>query len=46
MYVTEPPRGGVHRPGLAWSILDEAKTQSTHISTIPYTAVQVEVIIT
>jgi hypothetical protein len=44
--VIEPPRGGVHRPGSAWVILGEARTQSTHISTIPYIEVQVEVIIT
>jgi hypothetical protein len=35
----EPPRGGV-RLGLAWAILDEARTQSTHISIIPYIEVQ------
>jgi hypothetical protein len=30
--VTEPPRGGVPRPGSAWVILGEARTQSTHTS--------------
>jgi hypothetical protein len=32
--------------GSTWAILDEARTQSTHISTIPYFEVQVEVITT
>jgi hypothetical protein len=31
-------------PGLTWVILGEARTQSTHISTIPYIKVQVKVI--
>jgi hypothetical protein len=33
--VTECRRGGVRRPESARAILDEARTQSTHISTIP-----------
>jgi hypothetical protein len=28
--VTECPWGGVHRPGRAWAILGESRTQSTH----------------
>jgi hypothetical protein len=40
------PRGGVRRPRSAWAILGKARTQSTHISTIPNTVVQVEVIVT
>jgi hypothetical protein len=32
--------------GSTWAILDEARTQSTHISTILYIEVQVEVITT
>jgi hypothetical protein len=45
-YVTESPQGEVRRPGSAVAILDEVRTQLTHINTKPYTAVQVEVIIT
>jgi hypothetical protein len=44
--VIEPPRGGVHQPRSAWAILGEARTQSTHISTITYIEVQIEVITT
>jgi hypothetical protein len=44
--VTEPPQEGVHQLGSPLVILGEARTQSTHISTIPYIEVQVEVITT
>jgi hypothetical protein len=44
--VTEPPRGGVRQPASTLTILSEATTQSTHISTIQNTVVQVEVITT
>jgi hypothetical protein len=44
--VTEPPREGGSSPGSTWVILGEVRTQSTHISTIPYIEVQIGIITT